>query len=132
MLKRWYVSALVICLFATALQAQRREALVQAVDATTEWSVAGDAVQFDESNLETFDAELAPILRLYGVDGITQQAWDGPQGRLQTTLFEMFDAPASYGFFTMQRRGAGATTAHDPVGTESFQAGNRLYVWQSN
>src|SRR5688572_6028843 len=102
MIKRWFRSVLIVFVFAVGLQGQRREALLQVVDATAEWSLSGQPAQYDETNIETYSQDLAPLLKNYGFEGVTLQNWQGSQGEVRSTFFEMADTSAAYGFFSLR------------------------------
>jgi hypothetical protein len=55
----------------------------------------------------------------------------GPNGNVRVTLYEMFDASAAYGLFTLDRNldQAGFNTV--PIGTEGFRVGSHTEFWQS-
>jgi hypothetical protein len=133
MCKRWFQSAFFLCLFASATHAQSRDALLKAVGENAVWSAKGAPSVYDAANMEAFDRNLAPLLKRYGVKGVTVQNWQSSAGRVRTTLFEMLDAGAAYGLFTVRRAAeAGTSTAPaSPVGAESFHSRNGLYFWQA-
>ena len=116
---------------ATALQAQSREALLKAVAQHSKWSPAGDAVQYDEKNIETLAGKRAATLKQYGVSGATVQDWSGPAGKVHLTLYEMADASAAYGLFTLERGADQTSLTPVSIGTEAFRSGNREFIWQS-
>src|SRR5262249_11247416 len=137
MTKRWLKSVWIVCAFAAALQGQSRETqtretLLHAVPEATGWMEKDPAIVYDASKIESFDAKLAPLLKRYGVKGVDVQTWQSAQGRVRATLFEMMDAGAAYGLFTIRRQAENGTPSPVSIGAESFQAKNSLYVWQSN
>src|ERR1043165_1949443 len=104
MSKRWFLSALLLCLVAPLLQAQsRRDALLKSIAESATWSPKDAPAVYDAANIDAFDRGLAPLLKRYGVKGVRVQNGQGPNGRLRTTLFEMMDASAAYGLFTIRR-----------------------------
>jgi hypothetical protein len=132
MMRRSFRSALIVCVFAASLQGQKREALLEAVRATSGWNPTDNPTVYDQSNIERFASDLAPTLKRYGLKGVTVQTYGSPRGRARITLFEMLDAGAAYGFFSIRRGTEKTVTSPISIGAESFQSGNRLYFWQSN
>jgi hypothetical protein len=63
--------------------------------------------------------------------GATRQTWKGPGGNVRLTLYEMVDASAAYGLFTLGRNVDQAGYRPIPLGSEGFRAGNRSSFWQS-
>jgi hypothetical protein len=116
---------------ATALQGQSREVLLKTVAEHSKWSPAGDPVQYDEKNIDKLAGKRAATLKHYGVSGATVQDWSGPGGKVRLTLYEMTDASAAYGLFTLERGADQAGLTPVSVGTEGFRSGNREFVWQS-
>jgi len=131
MLKRWFSSVLLVLATAAALQGQSRESLLKAVAQDPKWLPADKPIQFNEKNIETLVEKGAATLRRYGFEGATAQNWSGPNGSVRLTLYEMIDASAAYGLFTMERRNEQPGLSTIPIGTEGFRAGNRVFFWQS-
>src|SRR5262249_36973372 len=73
----------------------------------------------------------APAIIRYGVTGATVQNWKSSDGNLRVTLYEMLDASAAYGLFTLDRNINEPGFALLPVGTEGFRIGDRAEFWQS-
>src|SRR5881397_2391997 len=71
MTRRCFSSALIVCVFAASLQGQKREALLEAVRATSGWRPTDDPTVYDQSNIERFASDLAPTLKRYGLKGVT-------------------------------------------------------------
>ena len=92
----------------------------------------GASSHYDSSNVQKFDPQSAPDLRLYGLNGITVQQWATPSGTAKVTLFEMVDAPAAYGAYTLRRSRLAAESTPVLVGAASFLDSGNLYFWQSN
>jgi hypothetical protein len=132
MTRRLIQSALVVCLFATSLYAQRRDALVKAVGSEQGFEAAGPSSEYDSTNIDTFDAALAPTLKLYGVTGITVQDWSSEGQKVQATLFQMLDSGAAYGFYTALRTASAGQPTPVLIGADSFRRDGHLYFWQSN
>jgi hypothetical protein len=133
MMVRCVRGALVICLFAASLYGQSRDSLLNALQSTADWKPAGAVAAYTPANIDSYSANLAPSLKRYGLKGVTVQAWQGAGARVRVNLFEMLDAGAAYGFFSIRRAAEpGAASPTNPVGAESFQAGSRLYLWQGN
>jgi hypothetical protein len=132
MTRRLIQSALVLCLFATSLHAQRRDALVKAVGSEQGFEASGPASEYDSTNIESFDAALAPTLKLYGIEGITAQAWTAGGQKVRATLFQMLDSGAAYGFYTALRTASPGEPTPVLIGADSFRRGGHLYFWQSN
>ena len=118
-------------LTAAALQGQSRESILKAVTETSRWSPADKPIQYDEKNIETIAGKRAATIRRYGFVGATTQNWKEPEGKIRLTLYEMADAIAAYGLFTMERAAAQPSPESVPVGTEGFRIGNRVVFWQS-
>ena len=114
------------------LHAQSRESLLKAVAQHSKWSASGDPSQYDDKNIESLAGKRAATLKHYGLSGVTVQDWNGPSGKVHLTLYEMVDASAAYGLFTLERN-IGQTNGLTPVpiGTEGFRTGSREFIWQS-
>src|SRR4030095_5097522 len=109
-----------------------RTRILQAIQAIPGFGAASESSHFDASNVERFDNRLAPDLKLYGLRGITIQRWATTPGTVKVTLFEMLDAPAAYGVYTLQRSKLGGTSTPVLIGAASFQTPGELQFWQSN
>src|SRR5947209_5242190 len=131
MLKTCFWSVSLLFVMTAALQAQSRESLLKALAQNSQWSPAGKLVQYDGKNIETLAGRRAAIIKDYGFAGATVQDWNGPNGKVRLTLYEMADAAAAYGFFTLERGSEQAGLATLSVGTDGFRAGNREFFWQS-
>jgi hypothetical protein len=131
MTRKWFWSLLWTLVLTAALQGQSREAVLKAVEQTSKWTPIDSPTSFDEKTIEALDKNRAPTLLRYGFNGATIQNWQGPNGRVSLTLYEMLDATAAYGLFTLDRNigQAGFTTI--PVGSEAFRVANRMEFWQS-
>jgi len=125
------LSACLLFLLAGSLQAQSRETLLKYASESTEWKAAGNAKQYDESNIESFAGKDAATLKRYGLTGVTSGDWASAEGRVHLTLYEMTDASAAYGFFSFQRNPNQQGFSTIPLGTEGFRVGNRSYFWQA-
>jgi hypothetical protein len=119
-------------LFATSLYAQRPEALIEAVGREQGFEASGPSSEYDSTNIETFDAALAPTLNLYGISGISVQDWTAEGQRIRATLFRMLDSAAAYGFYTALRTASTGEPTPVLIGADSFRCGGQLYFWQSN
>jgi hypothetical protein len=132
MMKIWWFWGVLSILFVTAaLQGQSRESVLKAVAQNSKWTPADKPVQYDEKSLETLEEKRAATINRYGFTGATIQNWSGSEGNVRLTLYEMADAGAAYGLFTLERSRAQASMTTIPIGTEGFRAGNRAFVWQS-
>jgi hypothetical protein len=131
MLKRYFWGGLLLLLAVNAVQAQSREALLKAVAQHSKWSQAGEPSLYDEKNIEALAGKRAATIKHYGLSGVTVQDWSGPTGKVRLTLYEMADASAAYGLFTLERSGDHAGLTPVSVGTEAFRIGNREFFWQS-
>jgi hypothetical protein len=129
---RWFWSALLLLVISAALQGQSRESLLNTVARNSNWSPADKPIQYDEKNIQTLAGKRAATIGRYGFVGATTQNWSGPNGNVRLTLYEMADATAAYGLFTLERSSEqpGLITTI-PVGTEGFRVGNRSIFWQS-
>ena len=116
---------------ATALHGQSRDALLKGLAGSTGWKPAGVAADYDETTIDTIAGPRAAAIKRYGLIGATVQDWAGPDGTVRLTLYEMNDATAAYGLFTLERTADQSNTGSVPLGSESFRTGNRSYFWQS-
>jgi hypothetical protein len=132
MIRKWFWSLLWTVAITAAVQGQSRDKVLKAVRQTSKWSPVDSAISYDEKTIDTLPGQRAETLIRYGLSGITTQNWTGTDGLVRMTLFEMTDASAAYGLFTIERNvdQPGFTTI--PVGTEGFRVGNRAEFWQSN
>jgi hypothetical protein len=131
MIKRWFWAVPLLLAMTAALQGQSREALLKAVAQHSKWSPAGDPVQYSEKDIETLVGRRAATLKRYGITGATVQEWAGPNGKVRLSLYEMTDATAAYGLFTLERGAYQAGLAPASIGTEAFRTSNSEFIWQS-
>lgn len=129
---RFFSGLLTIVLAAAALQGQSRESVLKAIQQTSKWTPDDPPAQYDEKNLDTLAGKRAPAIKHYGISGVTVQKWSGSEGTVTLSLYEMLDAGAAYGIFTLDRNTAQPGYATIPIGSEGFHAGNRTEFWQSN
>ena len=130
MIKNWFWGALLTLTLAAAVQGQSRESVLKAVQQTSKWSPADQPVQYDEKNLDAIAGKRAGAIAHYGFTGVTSENWTGPEGRVHLTLYEMFDAPAAYGLFTLERNIGQPGFETLSAGTEGFRVGSRVEFWQ--
>src|SRR5580765_3191872 len=124
-------SLLLILIISPALRGQSRDSVLKAIQQTSKWSPADQPVQYDEKNIEAFAGKRAPTLVHYGLTGVTTQNWNGPEGNVHLTLYQMSDASAAYGLYTLDRNIDQPGYAAIPLGTEGFRIGNRSEFWQA-
>jgi hypothetical protein len=132
MTRRWFHAGSILILFAAVLQAQDRAALLQKLEGLPGFETSGSPQQYDLASIASFDPAIAPALRLYGSAGITVQQWETPKGMVKATLFQMLDAPAAYGVYTLKRSTLGGQATPVLIGAASFRHASQLYFWQSN
>jgi len=137
MFQNWVRSLLVLLALTASLQGQSPKttlpsSLVQTVNSTPGWTASGKPETFNESNIERLDVQLGSSLQTLGLIDVTVQTWQGPSGRVRTSLFQFTDFGASYSFFTNQRSIQGGSSSSLSAGTESFQGRNSSSFWQSN
>ena len=94
MRKLGFASLLLMAIISPALQGQSRESVLKAIQQTSKWSPADQPIQYDEKNIEAFAGKRASTLVHYGLTGITTQNWNGSEGNVHLTLFQMSDAIA--------------------------------------
>ncbi|HEY2384503.1 MAG TPA: DUF6599 family protein [Terriglobia bacterium] len=131
MYKRWFSSLLLLMMCAAALMGQSREAVLKAIQQDSKWSPADQPAQYDEKNIAKLSGKRAEAIQHYGLTGATTQTWMGPDGPVRLTLYEMLDAGAAYGVFTLDRNLDEAGFAAIPIGTEGFRVGNHAEFWQA-
>jgi hypothetical protein len=131
MIRKWFWGLLWTLVLTAALQGQSRESLLKAVQETSTWVPADTPVSYDEKNIQTLAGKRAPAINRYGFSGATVQNWNGPNGNIRLTLYEMFDATAAYGLFTLDRNVNEPGFSAMPIGTEGFRIGDRAEFWQS-
>jgi hypothetical protein len=131
-MRRWFYAGFLLIVFAAGLQGQDRAALLRKLEDLPGFETSGTPQQYDLSTIDGFDRTLAPALRLYGLGGITVQQWKTPEGTVKATLFQMVDAPAAYGVYTLKRSTLGGQATPVLIGAASFRYANQLYFWQSN
>ena len=103
MTKKWFWSLLCTVTLAVALQGQSRESVLKSVQQTSKWTPTDQAVSYDEKTIEAFAGKRAAAITRYGLTGVTTQNWNGPEGNVRLTLFEMLDGTAAYGLYTLER-----------------------------
>src|SRR5215831_12155131 len=130
-MKTWFWGVLLSLSFTAALQGQSRDSLLKAIQQTSKWSPADQPVQYDDKNLERLAGKRASAIGHYGFTGATTQGWTGGGGTVHVSFYEMSDAAAAYGLFTLDRNIDEPGFATIPIGTEGFRVGNRAEFWQS-
>lgn len=122
----------VVLLFPCALEAQNRISLIENILEESSWKLTTDPLEFTEDVIEDLVARKGSTVRHYGLTGASLLNFEGPDGRVEATLYEMIDSTASYGLFTSERKWNKGGFESFPVGAESFRVGNTLAIWQSN
>ena len=130
-MKRWLWSLLWILILAAVLQGQSRESLLKSVSETSRWSAADKPAEYDEKNIQALAGSRASAISHYGLIGATRQSWRGADGTVRLTLYEMFDASAAYGLFTLERDINQPGFSAASLGSEGYRVGNRSCFWQS-
>jgi hypothetical protein len=131
MLRKWFWSLLGTVVLAATLQGQSRETVLKAVAQDPSWSPADKPVQYDDKNIEELAGKRSASIKHYGLVGATTQNWRGPDGNVRVTLYEMVDASAAYGLFTLERNIDQPGFAMLSVGTEGLRVGNRSSFWHA-
>src|SRR5262245_34315462 len=131
MIRKWFWSVLLALMLAAALQGQSRESVLKVLAETANWTPVDKPTAYDEKNIEDLVGRRAPAIVRYGFNGATRETWKGPAGAVRITLYEMVDASAAYGWFTLERNIGQPGFTSLPFGTEGFRVGNRSWFWQS-
>jgi hypothetical protein len=131
MIGKWFWGLLWTLVLAAGLEGQSRDSLLQALQATSKWTPVDKPVSYNEKNIEALAGKRAPAINRYGLAGATVQTFTAAQGAVRLTLYEMLDAGAAYGLFTLERDIHQPGFAPIPIGTEGFRVGNRAEFWQS-
>ncbi len=131
MIKRWFGGLLWTLVLTAPLQGQSRESLLKTVAESSKWLPADPPVQYDGKNIGALAGRRASAINRYGITGATVQNWKGAEGKVRVTLYEMLDASAAYGLFTLERNIDQPGYAMFPLGTEGFRTGDRSTFWQS-
>ena len=131
MTRQWFWGLLWILILTAGLQGQSRESILKTVQETSNWTPADKPVLYNEKNVEALVGRRARAINRFGLSGVTVQTWSGSQGNVRLTLYEMLDASAAYGFFTIDRNINQAGFTAIPMGTEGFRIGDRAEFWQS-
>jgi hypothetical protein len=131
MTKNWFWSVLLALALTTALEGQSRESVLKAVAETSSWMPADNPVTFDETNIEALAGRQAPAIIRYGLLGVTRASLRGSGGSVRVTLYEMADASAAYGLFTLERDMDRPGFTPLAFGSEAFRVGNKSWFWQS-
>jgi hypothetical protein len=131
-IKNWFGGVLFVFLLTATLQAQSTETLLKYIGQSPNWKPAGTAKQYNESNVESLVGKSAATLKRYGLTGVAVQDWDGSEGRVRLTLYEMSDPSAAYGYFTLQRDFPQSGAESLPLGTLGFRNSSRTFFWQSS
>jgi len=131
MTTKWFGGLLWALLFTAVLQGQSRESVLKAVLETSKWSPADPAVSYNDKNIQTLAGTRAEAINRYGLTGATVQNLTGTNGNVRVTLYEMLDASAAYGLFSIDRNIDQPGFAVIPIGSQGFRVGNRTEFWQS-
>src|SRR5262245_41196105 len=129
MTKKWFWSLLWMSFLAATLQGQSRDSLLKSISQSPNWSPADKPTVYDEKNIRELAPKRAAAMDRYGFVGATQQNWRGPDGTVRLTLYEMADASAAYGLFTLERNPDQAGYTPISVGSEGFRLSNRSMLW---
>jgi hypothetical protein len=136
MTRRRIHGVLIFIALTATVQAQtaspNRLKILKSLEEIPALGVASEAANYDPTNIAELDSRLAPDLKLYGLKGVTVQRWTSPAGTIKATLFEMLDAPAAYGAYTLQRSRIAGEPTPLLIGAASFQTDATLHFWQSN
>jgi hypothetical protein len=132
MTKQWFWSLLSVLMLTAALQGQSRESVLKAVAQDSGWSPDGKPSEYNEKNITDLVGNRASAINHYGLIGATTQSWHGRAGTVRLTLYEMVDASAAYGLFTLDRHINQPGFTALPLGSEGFRVSNRTFFWQSN
>ena len=125
MRRKWFWSVLCSLIVTAALEGQSRESVLKALGQTSGWVPADTPTAYDDKNMEGLVGRRASALTRYGINGATRERWKGPDGTVRITLYEMVDASAAYGWYTLERNIGQPGFTSLPFGTEGFRVGNR-------
>jgi len=132
---RWIHSVLILFILTAKLQAEDRTSertqILKKLEDISNLKSPAVAADYDGANIEQFVPQFASDLKLYGLKGVSVQQWNLREGLTRVTLFEMSDAPAAYGAYTLQRSKLGGEPTPALIGAASFQHAGGLYFWQS-
>ena len=132
---RRVLGVMILTFLAATLRAQSpsdRSKILAAIQPVAGLGEPANSSDYDPSTVEKFDSHLATDLKLYGFKGLTTQQWATSKGTVRITLFEMLDAPAAYGAYTLQRSRLTGAATPVLIGAASFLHAGQLYFWQSN
>src|SRR6266699_6989557 len=132
MTKHWFWGLLFTLILTAALQGQSRESVLKGVAQNSSWSSVDKPSEYDEKNIRELAGNRATAIIHYGLVGATTQNWHGPDGTVRVTLYQMVDASAAYGLFTLDRNINQPGFTALPLGSEGFRVSNRAFFWQSN
>jgi len=132
MTKHWFCGLLFTLILTAALQGQSRESVLKGVAQNSSWSPVDKPSEYDEKNIRELAGNRATAIIHYGLVGATTQNWHGPDGTVRVTLYQMVDASAAYGLFTLDRNINQPGFTALPLGSEGFRVSNRAFFWQSN
>jgi len=136
MTRRLFHVGLILIVFASPLFAQDRQtplpSLLTALHGTPGFESDGPPALYDSASVDSFEKGIAQKLKPYGTKGIAVEAGRIAGSAVKVTLFQMLDAPAAYGVYTLQRSTIGGEATPVVFGAASFQHGEQLYFWQSN
>src|SRR5215813_12513580 len=121
MIKNWFWGLLCTLVITAALEGQSRESVIKAVQQASQWSPVDKPSTYDEKTIQELDAKRAGAVNRYGLTGATVQNWRGPTGNVRLTLYEMVDASAAYGLYTLDRNIDQPGFAAITTGTEGFR-----------
>ena len=121
----------VVLMFPAALEAQNRENLIGWIVDEPSWEAATEAVDYGEDDIDALVGNNARAILKYGLIGASRVRFQGPDGSVEVTLFEMIDSTAAYGVFTLEREWERDGFEPFPVGAEGYRLGDELVFWQS-
>lgn len=131
MIRKWFWGAVWALVLTATLQGQSRESVLKAVAQTPDWTPADKPTEYDEKSIETLAGKRGATINRYGLIGATTQNWRGPEGTVRLTLYEMLDASAAYGLYTLERNAGLPGFSVVSLGSEGYRIANRSFFWQS-
>ena len=119
-----------VLLFPAALEAQNRANLIERIVDEPSWEAATEPVEYAADDIEALVGNVRAV-RHYGLIGVSRVRFEGPDGSVEATLYEMIDSTAAYGLFTLERDWKRDGFEPFSAGAQGYRLGDELVLWQS-
>jgi hypothetical protein len=135
---RWITRLTIACLctglFQLTAQAQDRQALIDIISESPDWTIQDEPQHFVDGTVGDILGDENDPAHDFEVVGISEFGVTAQESgnTVEVTLFEMFDSTAAFGLFALERNHRAPDFAPAIAGNESYRQDGRLVLWQAN